>query len=101
MKKLLCILLTAVLLLGLTGCHGKREEKVFEIPEEFDTSRTYEISFWAKNDTNITQVEIYKKAIEDFQALYPNITVNLRLSDRSQRHHFQLRLLVRQLKEQD
>ena len=79
MKKLLCILLTAVLLLGLTGCHGKREEKVFEIPEEFDTSRTYEISFWAKNDTNITQVEIYKKAIEDFQALYPNITVNLRL----------------------
>ena len=25
------------------------------------------------------QTDIYKKAIEDFQALYPNITVNLRL----------------------
>ena len=79
MKQLICLLLTAVLLLSLSGCHGAREEKVFEIPEAFDTSRNYEISFWAKNDTNMTQVEIYKKAIADFEALYPNITVNLRL----------------------
>lgn len=35
--------------------------------------------FWAKNDTNKTQTEIYKKAIADFEALYPNITVNLNL----------------------
>lgn len=49
------------------------------MPEEFDTSRQYEITFWAKNDTNKTQTDIYKKAIDDFQALYPNITVNLRL----------------------
>ena len=69
----------AVLLLGLTACHGSQEQKVFEIPETFDISRNFEISFWAKNDTNITQVEIYKKAIADFEALYPNITVNLRL----------------------
>jgi len=79
MKKLLCILLSLVLLAGMTGCHGKQKEKVFEIPEAFDTSRDYEISFWAKNDTNLTQVAIYKQAIADFQALYPNITVNLRL----------------------
>ena len=79
MKKLIAIILTAVLLLSLTACHGSQEQKVFEIPQSFDTSRNYEISFWAKNDTNMTQVEIYKKAIADFETLYPNITVNLRL----------------------
>ena len=78
MKKVIALLLTLVLL-SLTACHGSREQKVFEIPAEFDTSRQYEISFWAKNDTNMTQVEIYKQAIADFQELYPNITVNLRL----------------------
>ena len=79
MKKFISIILTAVLLLSLTACHGSKEQKVFEIPNSFDTSRNYEISFWAKNDTNMTQVEIYKKAIADFESLYPNITVNLRL----------------------
>lgn len=79
MKKLVSLLLIAALLLGLTACHGSREKKIFEIPDEFDTERTYEITFWAKNDTNITQVDIYKQAIADFEALYPNITVNLRL----------------------
>ena len=79
MKRIISMLLLISLVLTLCGCHGSQEEKVFEIPETFDTSRTYEISFWAKNDTNMTQVEIYKKAIADFEALYPNITVNLRL----------------------
>ncbi|MCD7833575.1 MAG: extracellular solute-binding protein [Lachnospiraceae bacterium] len=64
----------------LTGCHGSQETKeAFEVPEEFDTSRDYEITFWAKNDTNKSQVAIYEQAIEDFEALYPNITVNIRL----------------------
>ena len=63
----------------LTGCHGAKEQSAFTIPGEFDTSRDYEITFWAKNDTNKTQTEIYKKAISDFEALYPNITVDLRL----------------------
>ena len=79
MKKSISIVLITVLLLTLTACHGSQEQKVFEIPGTFDTSRNFEISFWAKNDTNMTQVEIYKKAIADFEALYPNITVNLRL----------------------
>ena len=79
MKKCIAILLIFATLFSLTGCHGSREAKVFEIPEEFDTSRNYEITFWAKNDTNMTQVNIYKQAIADFEALYPNITVNLRL----------------------
>ena len=79
MKKIIAICLLTALLLTLCGCHGAKEQKTFQIPEEFDTSRSYEISFWAKNDTNMTQVGIYKDAIEAFQALYPNITVNLRL----------------------
>lgn len=73
-------LLTAlIMILMLTGCHGSRGLEAFQIPEEFDTSQEYEITFWAKNDTNKTQTDIYKKAIADFQELYPNITVNLRL----------------------
>ena len=80
MKKLIAIMLLLVLTLGLLpGCHGAVDKAAFAIPEEFDTSRNYEITFWAKNDTNINQVQIYEKTIADFQALYPNITVNLRL----------------------
>ncbi|MBR2937684.1 MAG: extracellular solute-binding protein [Oscillospiraceae bacterium] len=88
MKKVLCIFLSLCLLL-LSGCHGElvkpeQEEETtpvssFQIPANFDTSKNYEISFWAKNDTNMTQVGIYKQAIEDFQQIYPNIKVNLRL----------------------
>ena len=78
-KRIVSFTLILVLVLSFSGCHGSVDRQVFDIPEEFDTSRNYEITFWAKNDTNITQVNIYKKAIEDFQALYPNITVNLRL----------------------
>ena len=70
-------LLLSVLL--LTGCHGSRGLDAFEIPETFDTSREYEITFWAKNDTNLTQVGIYEQAIRDFEELYPNISVQLRL----------------------
>lgn len=61
------------------GCHGKKQLGNFEIPESFDSKTPCEITFWAKNDTNIEQTRIYKQAIDDFQKLYPNITVNLRL----------------------
>ncbi len=79
MKKLIALLLILCTVLPVAGCHGTEESIAFVIPDSFDTSRQYEISFWAKNDTNITQVNIYKQAIEDFQKLYPNITVNLKL----------------------
>ena len=78
-KTLRASLLAGLCLFGLTACHGSREQASFAIPESFDTSRNYEITFWAKNDTNKRQTDIYKKAIEDFERLYPNITVNLRL----------------------
>lgn len=63
----------------LSSCHGSIERSGFAIPETFNIEKKYEITFWAKNDTNKTQADIYKKAIADFEALYPNITVNLRL----------------------
>mgnify|MGYP000885834133 FL=1 len=78
-KKYLAAGLLTAGVLSLTGCHGAKEEKNFELPDTFDTSKNYEITFWAKNDTNKTQTDIYKKAISDFEALYPNITVNLKL----------------------
>lgn len=73
------VALIVSVLLVFTGCHGSKGMEAFEIPEEFDLSREYEITFWAKNDTNKTQTAIYEKAIADFEKLYPNIKVNLRL----------------------
>ena len=84
MKKAAAMIL--VLLLTLSGCHGavvprgaQNTTQAVTLPEELDTSRQFQITFWAKNDTNKAQTDIYKQAIEDFQALYPNITVNMRL----------------------
>jgi len=73
------ILVLCLLCTMLTGCHGSKGMRAFVLPETFDTSRDYEITFWAKNDTNKTQTEIYNNAIADFEAIYPNIKVNMRL----------------------
>jgi len=73
------LILAAASALLLAGCHGREGMEPFVIPEEFDSSREYEITFWAKNDTNKTQTAIYEQAIRDFEELYPNIKVNLRL----------------------
>ncbi len=79
MKRKLFLLLIAVCLSALTGCHGSKGLTAFAVPEEFDDTKEYEITFWAKNDTNKTQTAIYEQAIRDFESLYPNIQVNLRL----------------------
>ena len=80
MKKLFSFVAMLALVCSIfSGCHGNVKQGEFVLPEEFDTTKTYEISFWAKNDTNKTQVAIYQKAIADFQELYPNIKVNLKL----------------------
>ncbi len=79
-KRLLCLLLSFVFVLPvLTGCHGSKESNKFVLPDTFDETRNHEITFWAKNDTNITQTEIYANAIKQFEKLYPNIKVNMRL----------------------
>ena len=79
MRKLILILLVLSTVFLLASCHGTRDVVTFDIPEEFDEGKNYEITFWAKNDSNVTQANIYKKAIADFEAIYPNINVNLKL----------------------
>ena len=80
MRKILSIVLAGAMVLMLfTGCHGARQMADFVIPESFDTSKDYEITFWAKSDTNVTQTRIYEKAIANFEALYPNIKVKLKI----------------------
>ena len=79
-KRLLSLILAALFCLPLlTGCHGAKRMDAFEIPAEFDTTKEYTLTFWAKSDTNIKQTNIYKKAIADFEALYPNIHVELKI----------------------
>lgn len=78
-KPVACVLLCAVVCALLSGCHGSMGLPEFVLPETFDESRAYEITFWAKNDTNKSQTNVYAKAIADFMALYPNIMVNMRL----------------------
>ena len=85
MKKTnLCLRITGLIVLAaivfaLTACHGKSSVSSFEIPGHLDLSKNIELTFWAKNDTNKAQTNVYKKAISDFEAMYPGITINLRL----------------------
>lgn len=80
MKRIICLvlLLSVMLLPTLSACHSIKVPDPFVMPESFDTSREYELTFWAKNDTNMDQANIYKKAIKDFEALYPNIHITIK-----------------------
>ena len=79
LSSLFLALLMLLCVLPLSACHGSREHAAFSVPESFDTNRHYDITFWAKNDTNKVQTAIYQKAIASFEVLYPNIKVNMRL----------------------
>ena len=81
---------TALAAALLTGCHGSKGRAQFEVPEHFDENQKIELTFWAKNDTNKTQTQIYEKAISDFEALYPNVDINhkhLHKHDAQHLHH--------------
>ena len=65
--------------LSLTGCHGAKITGKFEVPAELDTKRERTVTFWAKNDTNKAQTDVYNQAIRDFEALYPSIHVRMKL----------------------
>lgn len=69
-KKLALVCALGGLSLSLTGCHGSKGLPEFTVPEEFDTSRNYEITFWAKMIPTTT-TEIYKKAIADLKPCIP------------------------------
>ncbi len=87
MKKLFAFMLALALLCSLCSCHGTLAENgegsgtpgktEFTVPEGLDPSKVYNITFWAKSDSNATQTGIYRQAIADFEALYPNIKVKL------------------------
>ncbi len=89
LKKLALLLLVFSFVLPLASCHGELKEKTdntamgeavdYLVPETFDTSKEYELTFWAKSDSNATQTAIYQKAITDFEKLYPNIKINLKI----------------------
>ena len=81
MKKIsvfLLVCLSVLSLVALSSCHGSRAMDPFVMPDIFDTDNPCEISFWYKNDTNKTQVQIYEKAVDDFEALYPNVHITTR-----------------------
>lgn len=80
-KRLASLALIASLilaLLALPSCHGRTAKREFSVPGELDESRTYEISFWAKNENNESQRNVYAEAVEAFERIYPNIKVTLR-----------------------
>ena len=77
-KVVFLILLAAFTAIFLASCHGARVIEEFEIPAEFDTTKEYNITFWAKNDNNTTQQRIYYDAVAGFEELYPNINVTIR-----------------------
>lgn len=80
LRKVIILPLLALLFATLlTSCHGKKDYEEFEIPGEFDTEKQYEIVFWAKNEKNIKQTNVYKKAIADFEKIYPNIDITMKL----------------------
>ena len=78
-KRATAAFLLVLMLILLSGCHGKQSGSAFTVPDHFDDKTPVEIVFWAKNDTNKNQVAVYQQAIDNFQSLYPNVTVNMRL----------------------
>ena len=77
-KVVIIITLAAVLATSLTSCHGNKAYDPFEMPDSFDDSQEYSITFWAKNDTNNNQVAVYNAAVKAFEELYPNIDVTIK-----------------------
>ena len=77
-KVVILMLLAAIFTLSLASCHGARAIDEFDIPDDFDTTKEYNITFWAKNDNNTTQQKIYYDAVAEFEELYPNINVTIR-----------------------
>lgn len=78
-RRLATISFIFIIVLCMSGCHGSVNRQEFIVPENFDESKQIEITFWAKNDTNKSQTDTYEKAIADFEAMYPNVHISVRL----------------------
>ena len=73
------LLIVVSILLSVTSCHKNISINRFEIPIFFDETENVEITFWAKNENNQNQQKVYRDAVSEFEKLYPNITVKLKL----------------------
>ncbi len=79
MKRVILSIFMFIFSFVLFGCHGGGKSLIIaDLPSEFDTSKNYKISFWAKNDGNIVQREIYNDTIKRFEEYYPNIDVEIK-----------------------
>ena len=75
-NKSLPILATMLASLTVAGCFGggRNTLNIFEVPEGgFDTTADVEIMFYHTMNKNLQ--EVLDAYIEDFQSMYPNITV--------------------------
>ena len=78
MRRIFTLLPFLFTLLCLASCHGSKEQSAFEVPTDFDLSQEYNITFWAKNENNSSQRAVYDRAIEEFEAIYPNVNVTIK-----------------------
>ena len=76
-KRVLLIVLVLFICLVSFGCHRGRLRSPFVMPEDFDDTKDYYITFWSKNDSNKEQKTIYNDTIKRFNEYYPNIHVEL------------------------
>ena len=74
-KRIFLVFLILLVLVVSISCHRGKVRSAFVMPEEFDSTREYNITFWSKNDSNVEQKKIYRATIERFNEYYPNIHV--------------------------
>ncbi len=76
-KKIIAILLTVVMALGmfaLTGCGSNNAKSAFVVPEEgFNTNETVDITFTHTMGAKLQ--EVLNTYIEEFNKIYPNINI--------------------------
>lgn len=76
-KRFVLFILAFFICFSLFGCHRGKMRAEFVLPEEFDATREYNITFWSKNDSNKEQKRIYNDTITRFNEYYPNIHVEI------------------------
>ena len=85
-NKIIAGVLSILALLGLSSCHGTLVPSDPNISPtsttykkiSFDETKKYQIEFWAKNDSNVEQKQVYLNTVKSFNEYYPNIEVTIR-----------------------
>ena len=87
MNKVLSMLL--VFVLSLAFGPGAEALSAIELPDSLDSAEMIEITFWAASDIHTNQNNIYTRAAREFEALFPNVKVNVRIFTDYDRIHQQ------------